>query len=242
MSLDTSKLPGTVVDTGDNPWRSAASVALKDSRGREVAIQKSDSAAIAKVISQGAKAPSRTIVKEFAQATREQNLGTSKQYLLQGQAILEDEKQRVRNIMNIKRFCQKLDRILGKTQDGKSRVYLNQPPPTPKMQFRNQMGLFVHVRGMERHEFHDDIPKGWKKIGSVQVPYMPEFGILRTNDHGLQAGWKYIGWRGQVLLALITTGVITEAEAHKEFGEPHVGEGTVLYRQKLYAYRNRVKT
>lgn len=243
MSLDTNFLPGTkVVNTGDNPWKSAASATLKDSRGNAVEIQKSDSQDIAKLIATSEKAPSKTIMKEFAQATHEDNVRMGKQYLLPGQEHLSDEKERVRNPMHIKRFCMKLDRILGKTLDGQSRVFLNQPPPTPNGQFRNQMGLFVRVRGMEQFAYHDDLPKGWKKIGSVQVPYMSEFGILKVNAHGLQTGWKYIGWRGQVLLALITQGVITEKEAHQEFGQPDGGPGTLLYRKKLHEHRNRAKT
>jgi hypothetical protein len=148
------------------------------------------------------------------------------------------EKERVRNLMHITKFCQKLNNILGPGADGGSRIFLNRPPEAPGMEHGKLMGLFIKIRGMDMFTFHEDLPPGWKKICAIQVPYMSEWGIMNLNDRGMFKSWKYIGWRGQVLLRLILADAITEEEAHAEFGIPQGVEVDREYRKKLEEHRN----
>jgi hypothetical protein len=170
---------------------------------------------------------------ESAARLREFNDAAIKRFKLPGQDKMSGkkaEKERVRNLLHISQFCRRLDKILGPAIDGGSRIFLNKPPSAPGIESGKLMGLFIKIRGMDNFTFHEDLPVGWKKICAVQVPYMSEWGVMNLDDRGMFKSWKYIGWRGQVLLRLILQGAITKEEAHNEFGVP---QGTDVDREYL---------
>lgn len=171
----------------------------------------------------GAKPSGDSRAEESAARLREFNDAAIKRFKLPGQDKMSGktaEKERVRNLLHIAEFCRRLDKILGPAADGGSRIFLNKPPQAPGIESGKLMGLFIKIRGMDMFTFHEDLPPGWKKICAVQVPYMSEWGIMNLDDRGMFRSWKYIGWRGQVLLRLILAEAITKEEAHAEFGVP----------------------
>jgi len=179
--------------------------------------------------------------EETAARLHEENTDLVKQFRAPNQHKLLNEKERVRNLMHISTFCAKLHNILGFAADGGSRIFINKPPAIKGFDNEKMQGLFVKVRGMDQFTFHTDLEPGWKKICAIQVPYMSEWGIMLEDAHGGMMGWKYIGWRGQVLLRLILAGAITEEEAHAEFGVPQGVNVDREYLQKLTEWRNNGK-
>jgi hypothetical protein len=189
----------------------------------------------------GPKPQKDTQAEETAHRLREENDILTKRFKLPGQDLMagrKAEKERVRNLMHIAQFCKRLDKILGLAYDGGSRVFLNKPPEAPGIEKGKLMGLFIKMRGMDMFPYHEDLPPGWKKICAVQVPYMSEWGVMNLDQRGMFKSWKYIGWRGQVLLRLILAGAITEEEAHQEFGVPQGVEVDHEYRKKLEECKN----
>ena len=71
--------------------------------------------------------------------------------------------------------------------------------------------------------------------------YMPEYSIIRFDDHGVPLNEKYRGWR-TVLLQLILKGYIPERETHRLFRKAS-GIASTRYNSTLFDVRNRyVKT
>ena len=172
--------------------------------------------------------------EETAHRLNEENTDLVKQFRVPDK--FTNEKERVRNLMHVNVFCKKLKNILGP-----DRIHINTPPPVAGFDNNKMRGLFIRIRGMDMFTFHEDLNPGWKKICAIQGPYMPEWGIMLRDAHGGARGFKYIGWRGQVLLRLILAGAITEEEAHKEFGVPQGAEVDREYLQKLTNWRNNGK-
>lgn len=149
---------------------------------------------------------------------------------------LREEKERIRNLMSLADFCRKLHSILGPASDLGSRIFINTPPAVAGFDNQKMKGLFIRMRGMDMFTYHDDLPPGWKKICAIQSPYMSEWGIMNKDARGMFQSWKYIGWRGNVLLRLILAGAITKEEAHKEFGVPQGVEVDREYLRILEEY------
>lgn len=231
--LDTSSIPGTkpVELKDDNPWVSRAKGKLG---GIEVPANPEllPSADVERPKSQSE-------VVELAHEARESN--NEKVKHLRPSETFTDNKGRVRNLMHIHEFCRKLDRILGMAADGGSRIFINTPPAIAGFDNTKMKGLFIKMRGMDMFTYDIDLPPGWKKICAIQVPYMSEWGIMNLDDHGLFKSWKYIGWRGQVLLRLILAEAISEEEAHAEFGVPQGVEVDREYHKILKAWRENGK-
>lgn len=236
--LDTSNIPGTkpVKLKDDNPWVSRATGKLGG-----IEVPASDSPEIVKLIEQAGierpEAESQTV--ELAHEAHESNSEAVKRFRQPGQEKFTDEKGRIRNLMHIHEFCGKLHAILGPAADGGSRIFINTPPSIPGFDNTKMKGLFIKMRGMDQFIYDIDLGPGWKKICAIQVPYMSEWGIMHLDAHGLFKSWKYIGWRGQVLLRLILAGAVTEEEAHKEFGVPFQGDDVDSEYFKILANRRR---
>jgi hypothetical protein len=84
----------------------------------------------------------------------------------------------------------------------------------------------------------------WKQgrfqyAGAIQCGYMQEFSDFNYDHHDLITTERHRGWRGTVLLRLITEGFITEDAAHAEFGSPIQNSASWVYRWKLWQFRNR---
>jgi len=182
----------------------------------------------------GAKPKPDPAAVDAALALREKNDELTKIYTAANR--FTDEKSRVGNLMHVRKFCEKLHNILGLAADGGSRVFINDPPYHPAID-SHMKGLFIKIRGMDNFIYHTDLPPGWKKICGIQVPYMSEWGIMNLDGRGCFRSWKYIGWRGNVLLRLILAGAISEEEAHREFGVPQGNDIDREYYLKLEEYR-----
>lgn len=171
-------------------------------------------------------------IVEQAAALKEQNNSLVAQYRIEDQDHHTDKLARIANLMSNRVFISKLNNLLGP-----SRARLRDVDPGPKQQFKDMKALVVYMRGLERKQFDDGNPVGWKFITAVQSPTMSEWSLLGEDEHGAPNGIKFIGWR-QVLAQLILKGALTEQEAHAEFGEPEPGIRSKLYREKLYGARN----
>lgn len=76
-----------------------------------------------------------------------------------------------------------------------------------------------------------------KFLCAAQNGWMPEFSIMRFDEHFLPQNEQYRGWR-TVLLRLIDNGFATEEQVHQIFGKPTDGIGSRRYREELFATRN----
>lgn len=183
----------------------------------------------------------------------EENYASSRQHQWHGQQRWmgrENEEMRMVRIYHPYQFIRLLNKggiraeIKNEYQDRFSaravRVWLN--PFMAKAKFRN----------VETNEVRE-VPSGligvntWmaddytgamevRTITTLQYPYGPEWSVMRFNDYNVPTREKYKGWR-TALLTMIVAGVLSEAEAHKCFGEPR-GMASLFYREQLYNHRN----
>lgn len=147
-------------------------------------------------------------VKEFRFASQDELIG--------------EGPDRIGQVMNCLEFLEKLSTII--------------PAYLSARIYKGTCGLAVKKPGPSKED-----PKqisDWQYVTSMQVGFNHEYSTLHIDSHGLPLNHKWIGWRGTVLLRLITGGFISEADAHRIFGEP-VGAASRLYREQLYYYRNR---
>lgn len=70
----------------------------------------------------------------------------------------------------------------------------------------------------------------------AQEGFMPEYEIVRFDDHGVPLDSKYRGWR-TCLLQMILKDIVTEELAHKVFGKAE-GPVSERYNSTLYGFRN----
>jgi hypothetical protein len=170
----------------------------------------------------------RNFVKEVSHEQKERSDAAVSEYKLPNQEELLNKEARFVNLMHAQRFLDKLRRAGIK--------FLINHTKHP-----DKVGLFCMVPGKERFQFQNPpIPAGYEYIGFMQVPYMPEWSILRLDEHGLPNGEEFRGWRNLAVL-LIQNGVLTEEQAHSSemFGEPTLGIVSRRYRESLYNFRNR---
>lgn len=172
--------------------------------------------------------------REAAQEQHEINVDSVRHLRMKDQDHLASEEERITGpLMHWKQFVAKLGTLLG----GLDKVKLHYAGPGPSGAYAKQRGLFVKVRGSENKVFDENLPPGWRYASWIQFPYMTEWGVLNITELGIVDNEKYRGWR-TVLVDLIRHNIITEKEAHEEFGYPEIGIRSKLYRQKLYGIRN----
>lgn len=71
----------------------------------------------------------------------------------------------------------------------------------------------------------------------VQYGWMPEFSIMRFDEHGVPLNERRRGWR-TCLLQMILKGILKESKVTEAFGEA-TGPASERYNSLLYANRNR---
>lgn len=76
-----------------------------------------------------------------------------------------------------------------------------------------------------------------KYVCCIQQPMMPEWGVIRLDEHEKPENWRFKGWR-VVLLQLITENILTEHEAHDVFGSADIRIRSRIYRERLFNHRN----
>lgn len=74
----------------------------------------------------------------------------------------------------------------------------------------------------------------------VQEGYMPEYSIMRFDEHGVPTVEKYRGWR-TCLLQMILKGIISEDWTNRVFDYAH-GPASERYLSTLYHFRNQGTT
>lgn len=72
----------------------------------------------------------------------------------------------------------------------------------------------------------------------AQLGFMPEYEIIRFDDHGLPLDSKFRGWR-TCCLQLILKGILTEEDSDKVFGKA-TGPASKRYLDTLYGFRNQM--
>lgn len=146
---------------------------------------------------------------------RQQELSTnmSKEFRFENQNELSGEgPDRIGRVMNCVEFWEKLQTII--------------PAYLASTIRKGLSGLAVFKDGE------------WKYVCAMQVGFNHEYSTLWFDSHCVPLNSKWVGWRGTVLLRLITGGFISEQKAHEVFGEP-VGSAGRAYREQLFRYRNR---
>lgn len=157
----------------------------------------------------------KSFVKESFQAEKEQSDDMVKSFRMEDQELLVDAKAR---LVNIKRA-----RDLIKTlRDNGVRCF------TVQNGHPQQVGLWCCPPDSQEMQY----------VCYLQVPFMPEWSVLRLDRHGLPNGEDYRGWR-TMIMQLIQKGILTEKKAHRIFSTPTDGIVSRRYRRSLYFYRNR---
>ena len=93
----------------------------------------------------------------------------------------------------------------------------------------------VSIRGLRGVGFVENGVPTYSGVG-VANGNMPEWELLRTDEHGVPTTSKYRGWR-TVLLACIKRGFITAEAVHKVFGRP-VGERSRPWYRDIFTIQN----
>jgi hypothetical protein len=172
--------------------------------------------------------PDSLTAEELAEI-REQNMAMVSQFRFDHQEELLDEKTRMGQTMQDTEFLARLAKIgvEGCFVPGvfrtKSRVSLS--------------GYKEYVVVGLKCWVPTENGGGWKFVCQIQPGIMPEYSVLRVDDHYVPLGEKYRGWR-TVGLRLIMAGIVTEEQFHKEFGEA-TGPASRRYRETLFGWRNR---
>lgn len=152
--------------------------------------------------------------KEELARRKEQNDETAKEYQFLHPDEYADEGPRIGRIMHSSEFITKL------RDDCKLKCWYREHPQPRKVTLMVQPkpGLPPEVAC-------------W-----VQEGFMPEFSIVRFDDHGVPLDERLRGWRTP-LLQLIIKGLLTEHGAHDVFGEAR-GPASERYNSTLYGFRN----
>jgi hypothetical protein len=156
----------------------------------------------------------RAMVREQQAKDREVSEMMAESYKMTDQEILTDAKARLVNIIHGRAFIEKL-----RANGVKCFTIDNGMPGT--------VGLWAAKPGTDEA----------LAICFMQVPYMPEWSVLRTDRHGVPMGEDYRGWR-TILAQLILKEILTEDQAHNIFGKPVLNRISRIYRRTLYNFRN----
>jgi hypothetical protein len=152
---------------------------------------------------------------EQEKADKERSDASTSQYRIEDQEELTNEDTSLVNFLNVNYFVATL-------RENGIICKIGQDHP-------QTCGLYAVRPGYEQ--------LGCQFVTSMQVPIMPEWGLLREEEHGVPNGEAAIGWR-QVLAKLIQNKVSTEEKLHRIFGEPAVNARSTRYRRTLQAVRN----
>lgn len=162
------------------------------------------------------KPPSQEL--EFEQEQKELAIEAVEEFRFDGQEHLLEEKYRLVNFLSVKDLMLKLE------STGKHFFLTDSNYP-------QMLGLWLgKAQNSEERK---------KYVCAIQQPWMPEWSVMRLDEHQLPQNWKYKGWR-TILLQLIREHVIDEDQAHKVFGYPAIKLTSRMYRQHLSELRGGV--
>lgn len=157
----------------------------------------------------------RNWYQEEKEADKEKSDDAVAGYKMEDQEELTDEDNSLINFRNVNSFIKTLREHGVKCKVSQDQI--------------QTCGLWCVVPGKEL--------LGYQFVTSMQVPIMPEWGLLHEEEHGVANGEAAIGWR-QVLAQLVLKRVMTEREIHRIFGFPSATKRTERYRRTLHAFRN----
>lgn len=157
----------------------------------------------------------KSYVKESFAAEKQQSDELVAQYRLEGQDELTDFKARYVNIK------QTIDIINTLRKNGVKCFTIDNG-------LEGTIALWAQKPGNKDYVY----------VTYIQIPFCPEWDILRLDRHDLPAGLDYRGWRS-MMVELVKKEVLTEERAHEIFGKPVEGRVSRFYRRNLYDYRNR---
>jgi hypothetical protein len=163
---------------------------------------------------------SQETVEEY-ERLKEENTDAVKRYRFDQQEELRDEHMRLVNIISVFELWRRLRAI------GVHVRYMTNPNALLKS-------------GMIGMDCMQRVADGviWKYICGVQFPMMPEYSVVRFDEHELPLGEKYRGWR-TVLIRLVHKGCMTEGQALDGFGRESSGPVGRRWRQSLFELRPR---
>lgn len=155
--------------------------------------------------------------EEEEEADHERSCESAKQYKFEDQQALTDEDSSLVRFLNVNNFISILRR------NGIA-VQISQTQP-------QTCGLWCIRPSQES--------LGFQFVTSMQVPVMPEWGLLHEEEHGIANGEAAIGWR-QVLAQMALKRIASETKLHgiPEFGPPISTARSQRYRRTLNAVRN----
>jgi len=155
---------------------------------------------------------------DVAQQLFEENVNATRQYRWKNQAELVHWSSRFVNFLTEAEFLRKLNKV-GEVA-GFRGVYND-----------------WSVKGMRGLSFINRDGSKKKYVCAIQAGCMPEYSIMRFDEHFLPQNEMYRGWR-TVLLRTLDAGLATEQQLHEVFGEPTLGVGSRRYREELWNIRN----
>ena len=147
---------------------------------------------------------------------KEGNEAVAKEYQWCSPEEYTDIQQRFGQIMSHYDLINKL------RNECKLKVYYREHPQQDRLTL-----LYSDEYGNKKPEIACWVQRGW----------MPEYTVMRFDDHGVPLAEKYRGWR-TVLLQMILKGLLTEKVAHKVFGEANL-PCAERYNTILRSFRNR---
>lgn len=156
---------------------------------------------------------------EEAERLKEENVAAVRWYRFDQQEELRDEHMRVVNIISVFELWRRLRAV------GVHVRYMTNPDTLKRSGMIALDCMMRTAAGVE-----------WKYICGVQFPMMPEYSVLRFDEHELPTTEKYRGWR-TVLIRLVHKGCLTEGQALDGFGRESSGPVGRRWRQSLFALR-----
>lgn len=140
----------------------------------------------------------------------------SKQYQFLNPEDYEDNASRIGRIRHSSQFITIL------REQCKVRCWYRQHPHADKLTL-----VYSDCWATKRPEVACWVPNG----------FMPEYSIVRFDEHGVPVNEQFRGWR-TCLLQMILKGIVSEKTANKYFGYA-VGPASARFNSTLYEWRNR---
>lgn len=160
------------------------------------------------------KPPARAV--ELAQQQKELSIEGVRDFRFDGQELLTDDKSRLVNFLSVKDFMIKL------LATGVN-FYLTDS------NYPGMLGLWAG---------QPDNPENQRFVCSIQYPWMPEWSVIRLDEHQLPVNYKNKGWR-TVNLQIIREHILNEEQVDRQFGAvAALDNNGALYRKQLYNIRN----
>lgn len=156
-------------------------------------------------------------LEEGDQEEYENSCRSARAYRMEDQDDMCDEDASLRNFIDTNTFLDML-------RSGGIKVKTYQDPQLPQV-----AGLYAIKPGYEQ--------LGFIFVTSMQVPTMPEWSLLREEEHFIPNGEAAIGWR-QVLVMLAMKDIADEKKLHTIFGEPNGTDRSRRYRRTMFGVRN----